>query len=131
MKPKHILILNDDHDSLLPLTTILGHSKYKVTNVKQEAEALKLITSSKKDSYPINFVLIYINTPDLKGAGLIKKLADLKIYLPTIIMTDHTDRETKKSLIQSGYTSYIDKSFSSKELFKFINFESSKNKEDK
>ena len=115
-----ILVANDEKHMRLALTVILTRAGYKVMSAENGLIALDSIMRLSHRPEPVELLLTDIRMPHLTGLELIYKLAEHRISLPVIVMTDYGDEELKNRLQHMGVTGYIDKPFNAKQLINII-----------
>jgi CheY-like chemotaxis protein len=112
----HVLIVDDDKDTLELLGAALKQRDATVTAAQSVAEAMKAIAVSKPD------VLVSdIAMPDQDGYELIHKLiamnSDPAKRIPAVAITAYAKEEDKERALTAGYQSYLAKPI---ELSEFV-----------
>ena len=102
----HVLMVDDDEDTLELLSAALRQRSADVTAVSSASEALEAIRISRPD------VLISdIAMPGEDGYQLIKKVLALKLEpeLPAIAITAYAKEEDRQSALAAGFHRYLSK----------------------
>ena len=102
----HVLMVDDDEDTLELLSAALRQRSADVTAVSSASEALEAIRNSRPD------VLISdIAMPGEDGYQLIKKVIELKLepQLPAIAITAYAKEEDRDSALAAGFHRYLSK----------------------
>jgi CheY-like chemotaxis protein len=102
----HVLIVDDDQDTLELLSAALTQRSASVTAVSSAAEAIAAIESSRPD------VLISdIAMPGEDGHELLRKILALNVVplIPAIAITAYAKEEDKQRALATGYQRYLSK----------------------
>jgi len=102
----HVLVVDDDDDTLELLTTALRSRGAQVTGVSSVSQAIDAIRTSRPD------VLVSdIAMPDEDGYQLIKKVIamDIEPRIPAIAITAYAKEEDKERALAAGYQRYLTK----------------------
>ncbi|HKO42970.1 MAG TPA: CHASE domain-containing protein [Pyrinomonadaceae bacterium] len=102
----HVLMVDDDEDTLELLSAALRQRSADVTAVSSASAALEAIQNSRPD------VLISdIAMPGEDGYQLIKKVIELKLEpeLPAIAITAYAKEEDRQSALEAGFHRYLSK----------------------
>jgi len=118
---KHILIAEDQQAARFVFTFQLKKVGYKVTAVENGALALKVIQENLDSDNQIDFLVTDIEMPEMSGLDLYKKMIDLEIKIPTIVMTAYGTKHVVVELMRMGCSEYLDKPFPPEELINRIN----------
>ncbi|HUN00922.1 MAG TPA: EAL domain-containing protein [Halothiobacillus sp.] len=114
-----ILIVDDNAANLTVLAELLDMAGY--TRVYTEQSARQAVT--RWQTQPFDLLLLDIRMPDMDGhavmAALRANLAD-DDYLPCIVLTAQTDRETREAALDAGAIDFIAKPFDFDETLKRI-----------
>jgi len=119
-KQKHILVADDEKNTLDTLGFILESANYKVDLAENGKKALTKILSAKDTSHPVDLLITDLLMPVMSGAQLISSLRQFNIDLPTLIITSYDSNEIKKQVQQSENTEYLAKPFGDQELLSSI-----------
>jgi signal transduction histidine kinase/ActR/RegA family two-component response regulator len=102
----HVLMVDDDEDTLELLSAALRQRSADVTSVSSASAALEAIQNSRPD------VLISdIAMPGEDGYQLIRKVIELKLEpeLPAIAITAYAKDEDRQSALAAGFHRYLSK----------------------
>jgi len=115
----HVLVVDDDEDTLELMTTALTSRKAKVTAVCSAGEAINVIKSHRPD------VLVSdIAMPGEDGYGLIAKVrsmdADSATAIPAVAITAYAKDEDRRRALDSGYQIYLAKPVELSELISVV-----------
>ena len=116
MKQKHILVVDDEQNTLRSMEFILEAANYQVSVAKNGYEALKALSNELKTRSPINLVITDIQMPILTGLKLIEKLDEFNYDIPVVIITGYGNKQLYTELIQQGYKEFLDKPIDEEEL---------------
>ncbi|MFW6173047.1 MAG: ANTAR domain-containing response regulator [Elusimicrobiota bacterium] len=109
--PLKILIAEDEHIELLGLEEMLTELGYDVIGKVMNGESLVKEAISKKP----DLLVVDINLPKMSGIDAIKKI-NVKIFIPSIIITGYNSEETIKKANEVGVFNYLVKPVDLKEL---------------
>jgi DNA-binding response OmpR family regulator len=115
---KKILIVDDDKDWVMMLTTRLQHEGYQVEAAFDAIQAHKQALGLKPD-----LILLDIMMPAGGGFGALRNLRNsTKTFtVPVIIITARGDKETKETAEGSGISGYFIKPLEMDALIKKMN----------
>ncbi|MFA5139722.1 MAG: response regulator transcription factor [Elusimicrobiota bacterium] len=110
---KTILVLEDDPSVRADIQTALSAAGHRVLATDLLASAWHLFTSEKPD-----LAVLDITVPDGSGLDLCRKIRDHKelFFTPVIILTGHSEFETKAAGFQAGADQYLVKPVPPREL---------------
>ena len=114
-----ILIVDDNAANLTVLAELLDMAGY--TRVYTEQSARQAVT--RWQTQPFDLLLLDIRMPDMDGHAVMAALrANLACddYLPCIVLTAQTDRETREAALDAGAIDFIAKPFDFDETLKRI-----------
>jgi signal transduction histidine kinase/ActR/RegA family two-component response regulator len=103
----HVLVVDDDHDTLEMMTAALSEAKAKVTSASSATEALSRLTEAKPD-----IMVSDIAMPVIDGYELIRKVrssADSFSGIPAVAMTAYARDEDRERALTAGYQEYLAK----------------------
>ena len=112
---KHLLIVDDDDFIRDALDIFFRGKGFKVTTAPNGLKALDAMKIGKFD-----LVLMDLMMPDMGGLDLLKKMAELKISAPTIVMTAFATVQTAVQAMKLGAFDYITKPFVMDELMMVV-----------
>lgn len=109
-KRSEILVVEDDADINLLLTTILTNATMDATAAFSGTEALLRIENTTYD-----LILVDLMLPGMTGEALIKQIRE-KSQIPIIVISAKTDVMHKVDVLKSGADDYITKPFDQAEV---------------
>lgn len=115
----HVLVVDDDTDTLELMTTALTSRKANVTAVCTAGEAIEVIKGRRPD------VLVSdIAMPDEDGYGLIARVRSLDTEaqpaIPAVAITAYAKEEDRKRALESGFQIYLAKPVELSELISVV-----------
>ena len=115
----HVLVVDDDADTLELMTTALTSRKASVTAVGTAGEAIEVIKGHRPD------VLVSdIAMPDEDGYGLIAKVRSLEHEaqpaIPAVAITAYAKEEDRQRALESGFQIYLAKPIELSELVSVV-----------
>ena len=106
---KTLLLVEDNEEMRNYLTEIL--CDYRLLIAENGLEALKILKSDQPDCIITDYMM-----PVMNGYELIKKVYELGIQIPTIVLTARSDEQGKMNILRLGVDDYITKPFNENEL---------------
>ena len=116
MSRKHILVADDEQNTLMTMQFILEVADYRVTTAENGQEALDDILESRNTDSPIDLLITDIQMPGLTGLELVDELNRLKMDIPFIVITGYGNSELEKELTDRGCDGCLDKPIDEEEL---------------
>jgi len=115
----HVLVVDDDEDTLELMTTALTSRKANVTAVCTAGEAIEAIKGHRPD------VLVSdIAMPEEDGYGLIKRVRSLDVdgqsSIPAVAITAYAKEEDRQRALASGFHIYLAKPVELSELISVV-----------
>jgi len=107
---KKILIVEDDKEINLLLTTILTNESFETTSAYSGTEALL-----RMESVIYDLILVDLMLPGMSGEEVIKEIRQ-KSQVPIIVISAKTDVMHKVDLLKAGADDYITKPFEQAEV---------------
>lgn len=107
---KRLLIVEDDLNLVLALYRALSHT-YKVDTARTAASGLK-----KALALPLDLIILDLNLPDSTGMKLTRKLREVGVNTPILVLSGESGLITKVDLLDGGANDYVTKPFSLAEL---------------
>jgi two-component system response regulator FixJ len=102
---KRIVYVIDDDDALREsLAFLLGTAQFSVqsfVSAKAFLEALPAVTKG--------CIITDVRMPDLSGIDLLRRLSDLKVTLPVIVVTGHGDVALAVEAMKIGAIDFLEK----------------------
>lgn len=114
-----ILVLDDNAANLAVLVELLDMEGY--TSVTAESNPHRAIALWQEN--PFDLLLLDIRMPEMDGhqvISILKASMDADDYLPCIVLTAQTDRETRQAALDAGAIDFITKPFEFDEALKRI-----------
>jgi DNA-binding response OmpR family regulator len=118
-KKKRILIVEDDVTLVHSIAFTLKRHGYAVTAVSSAREALKAITTQKREQ-ATDLLITDIQLPDMTGRELISELVKRKALPLTLVMTAYATNELFDELRHQGVRECLAKPFDIMELIKRV-----------
>jgi CheY-like chemotaxis protein len=114
-----VLLVDDDSDTLMLMTTALTRRQANVTAVSSAVEAIQAITKKRPD------VLVSdIAMPDEDGYGLIEKVRRLENgamqTIPAVAITAYAKEEDRERALSAGFQIYLAKPVELAELISVV-----------
>jgi len=121
-KPKKILVVDDEKDTVKMITTLLELEGYQVFSAQSGAEAMGLLEAGKQRSpeaeTPVDLILLDIVLGDADGRDICSKIKEdeeMK-FIPIIILTVRSTLQDKINSLNIGADDYLTKPFINEEL---------------
>lgn len=114
---KTILVIEDDHTSLLYIQALLEHTNINILSAKDGETAIQLFKQHQKN---IDAVLLDIRLPDLSGYEVIKTLKENNDNIPIIAQTAYAMKNDRQKCLDAGFDDYISKPFKLNTLIKVL-----------
>jgi DNA-binding response OmpR family regulator len=108
---KRILIVEDEPSLIFTLRDTLENEGYNVTVCENGVEALSLVQRSQPD-----LLLLDVMLPGMSGYEVCKRIRELKLTFPIIMLTARDQEIDKVTGLNLGADDYITKPFGVKEL---------------
>lgn len=106
-----ILFIEDDTDIACALKTG-AHEKGFSAEIASDGKTG--ITYATKRPYDV--IVVDLNLPDMHGSDVCSEIRSSGVTTPILVLTVHTDTETKVHLLNAGADDYVTKPFSMQEL---------------
>ncbi len=111
-----ILIVEDDSDSNLYYSIILGNENYELLFVENGAKAVEIV----KHTLDIDLILMDIRMPVMDGIEATKIIKQIKPELPIIAQTAYAFSEERENILASGCDDYVSKPILKADLLRLI-----------
>ena len=117
-KKRKLLLVEDDDASAWFITKVL-EKYYEIESVRTGEEGLELISSKCYDAFLLDINL----EKGITGVDVAQKISENQdfINIPVVAITAFGSSEQEELLLKSGFSHYISKPFSKKELLTFVN----------
>jgi len=108
-----VLAIDDDATILILLKQILGNIGIKVATLEKPTQLWQILKTVQP-----NLLILDINMPEINGLELCKTVRNTKqwSWLPILILTVQSDRQTVQQVFASGADDYLTKPIVPKEL---------------
>jgi two-component system chemotaxis sensor kinase CheA len=120
MTREHILVADDEQNTLLTMQFILEAAGYRVTTACNGQEALDKVMEAGKGNDPVDLLIADVQMPRLTGLELIDELNRLDIHIPLLITTGYRTDELVEKLIERGGSRCLDKPIDDQELLQCV-----------
>ncbi len=106
-KNKKVLIIDDDEDTRLLLSHILGKSGYLTESVESAAAAMKVLQLGD-----VSIILLDLLMPGMNGLEFCSNLQSDRVLsrIPVIMITSRADDETRRDALNAGVADFVPKS---------------------
>ena len=114
---KRIVYVIDDDDALREsLAFLLGTAQISVQCFASAKAFLETLPAAKKGC-----IITDVRMPDLSGIDLLRRLNDLKITVPVIVITGHGDVALAVEAMKIGAIDFLEKPFDDEVLLASVN----------
>jgi signal transduction histidine kinase len=120
MAKSKILIVDDEEQTRFCMSLSLQMNGYDAITASNGEDALETIIEMQHSKKPVDLIITDIDMPKLNGEELIKKLNDLNIRIPSIIITGLGEKDLVVRLMRLGCRDFIDKPFDPDDIEKRI-----------
>jgi two-component system response regulator FixJ len=107
MSNPNVYIVDDDHSVRDSLQLLLEASGFSVRSFASGQDFLREIPS-----LPFGCLIVDVQMPGLDGLGLQRRLAELEIAMPIVVMTAYGDVATAVGAMKAGAVDFVEKPFS-------------------
>lgn len=111
-KKAKILIVDDNAVNVALLEELLDEADY--THVTGITDSRKVIPMLIESNFDIDLIILDIRMPHLNGFEVLKLLSETvepDNYLPVLVLTAESDRETRKTALAAGAKDFLAKPF--------------------
>lgn len=121
-RPKRILVVDDEKDTVEMITTLLELEGYKVFSALSGAESMRFLEVERQKSpeteMPVDLILLDVMLGDEDGREICRKIKeDEKMkFIPVIILTVRSSLQDKINGLNLGADDYLTKPFINEEL---------------
>jgi DNA-binding response OmpR family regulator len=105
-RPPQVLVVDDDEGARELADLALGQAGYSVVRASSGEEAITLLGRMRPD-----LVLLDINMPMTSGIDVLKRLKQLRIRVPIVMMTANGDQASVWASMEGGAMDYLLKPF--------------------
>jgi len=113
---KKALVVDDTKNIRALLTTCLEINDYEVTTAKNGHEAIEILNTEKFD-----LVFLDIKMPEISGTSVLKKMREMGIDIPVIIMTAYATIKNAIECTKLGAVAYLQKPFTAEKVKLVLN----------
>lgn len=117
MAAKRILVVDDEEDIRFVLQMLLERHGFEVETAEDGVAALEKIRSKKFD-----LIILDILMPHMDGFEVAKKLDQMGLQIPVIMLTAKADDKSMWEGYKSGASLYVPKPFENKYILDAINY---------
>ena len=110
----HVLVVDDHDDMLVFLRKCLNQEGYNVSTCSSGFQAIDLLKNTEDTSSgmgPIDAILSDVRMPQLDGLALLKKVQEIPLEIPVVLMTAFGTVEDAVKAIKAGAYDYLTKPF--------------------
>lgn len=111
MPPETVYVIDDDEAARNSLAFLLKAAKLEVKTFKSAAAFLEVASDIKSGC-----VITDVRMPEITGTDLLRRLKDLKIALPVIVITGHGDVPLAVEAMKLGAMDFLEKPFDDEAL---------------
>jgi len=121
-KPKKILVVDDERDTVEMITALLQLEGYQVFPAFSGAEAMRFLGVERRKSpegeVPVDLILLDVMLGDEDGRNICQKIKedDVLKFIPVIILTVRSSLQDKINGLNLGADDYLTKPFINEEL---------------
>lgn len=121
-RPKRILIVDDEPDTVEMITTLLELEGYQVSSAYSGTEALKFLDMERRrapeEEIPVDLILLDVMLGNEDGKEICKKIKEDELlrFIPVIILTVRSSLQDKLNGLNLGADDYLTKPFVNEEL---------------
>lgn len=105
------LVVDDTKNIRTLLTTCLEINDYEVITAQNGQEAIELLKSEKFD-----LVFLDIKMPEISGTSVLKKMSEMGINIPVVIMTAFATVKNAVECTKLGAVAYLQKPFTAEKV---------------
>lgn len=121
-RPKRILIVDDEPDTVEMITTLLELEGYQVSSAYSGTEALKFLDIERRrapeEEVPVDLILLDVMLGNEDGRKICQKIKEDEFlrFIPVIILTVRSSLQDKLNGLNLGADDYLTKPFINEEL---------------
>jgi DNA-binding NtrC family response regulator len=112
----HLLIVDDEESILFSLQRLLEGHGFQVSIAQDGTTAVGLLKSKKRESDPIEALVLDVQLPDMLGTDILREAKQLFPDLVVLMITGHGNVPEAVSSLHAGAADYILKPFSVEEI---------------
>lgn len=117
-KSRHLMIVEDDPDTLEMLRDTLEARGFRVTACESAAQTLEVASANKVD-----LIISDIGMPEMDGFQMIKRLREISGYqdVPAIALSGYASQKDARTALAAGFDAHVSKPVDPAELVIMIN----------
>ncbi len=122
-RPKRILLVDDEPDTVEMITTLLELEGYQVFSAYSGTEALKFLDMERRrapaeEEVPVDLILLDVMLGNEDGREICQKIKEDELlrFIPVIILTVRSSLQDKLNGLNLGADDYLTKPFINEEL---------------
>jgi CheY-like chemotaxis protein len=111
--PYRILVVEDNELNLKLVRDVLTHAGYEVLEARSGEQGVEVAAESKPD-----LILMDLQLPGIDGTETLRRLrsSPLTEEVPVVAVTAFAMREDRERAAREGFSGYLEKPFSTREL---------------
>jgi two-component system KDP operon response regulator KdpE len=106
----HILVIDDEHQILRALRTILIARQFRVSTASTGEEGLAMAAANQPDA-----IILDLSLPDMDGVTVCKRLREWT-HIPIVVLSVRDSEQDKVQALDAGADDYLTKPFGIHEL---------------
>lgn len=121
--PRHVVVIEDDHQMRALLTQTLRQEGYRVTEFPDAFQWMDFCVTHSEDGrqyMDYDMVICDIRMPGISGIEVLEGLQHSDRNPPTILITAFGDAQTHSRAKQLGACAVLDKPFATRELLELV-----------
>ena len=117
-KSIHLMIVEDDPDTLEMLRATLEARGFRVTSCESAAQSLKVASA-----HQVDLIISDIGMPEMDGFQMMKQLREISGYqnVPAIALSGYASEKDAKSALAAGFDAHVSKPVNPAELVVMVN----------
>jgi CheY-like chemotaxis protein len=117
-KRVHLMIVEDDPDTLEMLRATLEARGFRVTACQSAAETLEVAPGN-----PVDLIISDIGMPEMDGLNMIRQLREVAGYqnIPAIALSGYASQKDAKAALVAGFNAHVSKPVDPAELVIMVN----------
>ena len=120
MPRKHILVADDEQNTLMAMQFILEVADYRVTTAMDGQEALDKVLKAREDGDPVDLLITDVQMPGLTGLELMDELNRMETGIPVLAVTGYGTSDLVAKLMDRGCDRFLDKPIDDEELVECV-----------
>ncbi len=121
MKNHHVLLADDDQNTLETMGTILEMDGFQVSSALSGVGALEQLAKSEQGFNQIDILIIDLDMNNLSGIELLIELGKRGYTQPVMVVTGFASKATVVELMRKGVCDFLDKPIHMEEFRKRVN----------